>query len=139
MRASAPLWSLLALLAMLGSGCSQPATPVAAARQPEPRFVGSERCAACHSAQAEAWTKSQHHVAMQAASGQSVLAPFGGESLRSHGVTSVFSRRDGNYQVRTAAAEGHLQDVAVAYAFGVAPLQTTPAAYIRLCRNEPWL
>lgn len=117
------LLSVMAVTALAMSGCSEQAKPVATARAAEPQFVGSERCAGCHAEQFETWRQSQHRQAMQPATAENVLAPFNGESLRSHGVTSLFSRRDGQYQVRTEDADGRLKDFAVTHTFGVTPLQ----------------
>jgi tetratricopeptide (TPR) repeat protein len=86
-------------------------------------FVGSGQCAACHAAEAEAWQGSQHALAMQHASGQSVLGDFDDASFTYADVVSTFSRRDGRYFIRTDGPDGELADYEVKYTFGVTPLQ----------------
>lgn len=129
----APVWNLtalllllflLALIATMSTGCSERKAPATAANHStEAQFVGSERCATCHAEQTAAWHNSQHRVAMQPVTEQSVLAPFAGESVRSHGVASSFFRRDDQYWVRTTDANGQPQEFKVTHTFGVAPLQ----------------
>jgi tetratricopeptide (TPR) repeat protein len=52
-----------------------------------------------------------------------VLGDFANRSYSHGGVTSRFSVRDGRYRVRTDGPDGRLADFAIAYVFGVAPLQ----------------
>lgn len=86
-------------------------------------WVGSARCASCHEAETRAWSGSQHRLAMQHATPESVLGRFDGATFEYAGVTSTFSRSDGNYVVRTDGPDGALADFEVRYTFGVYPLQ----------------
>jgi tetratricopeptide (TPR) repeat protein len=86
-------------------------------------FVGSDRCADCHAAQAGAWRASQHALAMQQAADGTVLGDFDDASFSHAGVTTTFFRRDGKPFVRTDGPGGELADFEVKYTFGVAPLQ----------------
>lgn len=86
-------------------------------------FVGSERCAACHAPEMQAWRGSQHQLAMQAPDEKSVLGDFNDARFTYAGVTSSFLRRDGRYVVRTDGPDGKLADFEVRYTFGVYPLQ----------------
>ncbi len=86
-------------------------------------FVGSAACADCHADQYGAWKGSQHAVAMQTASEQTILGDFSGSRFEWQGVTSEFFRRDGRFIVRTDGPDGALADFAVRHAFGVYPLQ----------------
>jgi predicted CXXCH cytochrome family protein len=88
-----------------------------------PAYVGSERCGACHAEAYAAWRESDHRRAMQPAEGDAVLGDFSGATFSHGGVTSRFFERDGNRFVRTDGADGKLADFAIAYTFGVAPLQ----------------
>jgi tetratricopeptide (TPR) repeat protein len=97
--------------------------PPAPAAQPPARFAGSGSCAACHADQHARWRGSQHALAMQHATGKSVLGDFGGAKFRYNGIESSFTRRDGKYLVRTDGADGRLAEFEVKYAFGVYPLQ----------------
>jgi tetratricopeptide (TPR) repeat protein len=91
--------------------------------QTEVAFVGAAVCARCHPRQAEAWTGSHHQLAMQPATGASVLGDFADATFVHDGVTSRLFRRDAKYMVRTDGPDGALHDYEVSYAFGVAPLQ----------------
>jgi len=88
-----------------------------------PGHVGRGVCAGCHQEQAAQWSGSQHDLAMQEATAETVLGDFGGVSLTHFGVTSTFYRKDGEYRVRTEGPDGKLQDYPVSYTFGVYPLQ----------------
>lgn len=86
-------------------------------------FVGSERCASCHQAEAELWRTSQHEHAMDHATEKSVLGDFQDASLDHFGIHSRFFRKDGKFVVETGGADGKLADFEVKYTFGIAPLQ----------------
>ena len=60
---------------------------------------------------------------MQEASANTILGDFNDVSFAYQGVTSEFSRKDGDYWVRTDNADGELETFKVAYVFGVYPLQ----------------
>ena len=95
-----------------------PSAPIAAAQ-----YVGSAKCAACHSEQAGAWKGSDHDLAMQVADEKSVLGNFGTASFTNAGTKSTFFRRDGKYFVNTDGPDGRLADYEIKYTFGVRPLQ----------------
>jgi hypothetical protein len=86
-------------------------------------FVGSETCAGCHRAQAELWRSSQHQVAMQHATDQTVLGDFSDASFDYYGVHSRFFRKGGKFLVETDGPDGALATFEVKYTFGVDPLQ----------------
>ncbi|MBX4936045.1 hypothetical protein HJA97_00465 [Rhizobium binae] len=86
-------------------------------------FVGSERCAGCHQAEAELWRTSQHKHAMDHATEKSVLGDFHDASFDHFGVNSRFFRKDGKLMVETDGADGKLAEFEVKYTFGIAPLQ----------------
>lgn len=89
----------------------------------QPRYVGSESCSSCHQSEFDAWQGSHHALAMQHASRDTILGDFSGAEFEYAGTTSSFYERDGNFFVRTDNASGELQEFAVAYTFGVEPLQ----------------
>ena len=115
MRAS----SLVVLAACLGCGESERAAPSAR----EASFVDSQRCQACHAAEWERWTGSDHDLAMQAATEETVLGDFDGATFEHFGVVSRFFRRDGRFFVHTDGPDGALGDFEIRYTFGVDPLQ----------------
>ena len=53
----------------------------------------------------------------------SVLGDFDEATFTQFGVTSTFSRRDGEFIVRTEGADGEMSDYPIAYTFGFYPLQ----------------
>jgi len=86
-------------------------------------YVGSEACAKCHGQEHAAWRGSQHQLAMQHATAQSVLGNFDNARFDYAGVRSTFFRRDEKYFVRTDGADGKLAEFEVKYTYGVSPLQ----------------
>lgn len=85
------------------------------------RYAGSDACAACHRAEADAWRASQHAGAMAAASPQTVLGRF--DTARSPRADATFIKMDGRFVVRTAGPDGRPSDFAVEFTFGLSPLQ----------------
>src|SRR5512147_1124246 len=130
-RSSTVLWAsaagVLILAASLAAWFFQraPAAPPAALAPPPTvaTYVGGGECMACHAAQYEAWTSSQHAHAMQHADAQTVRGDFNDAKFALHGVTSTFFRRDGRYFVRTDGPDGRLADFEIRYTFGIEPLQ----------------
>lgn len=110
------------LLAVEGRAADDGGGPASDAR-PAARFVGSQACAACHPAEHAEWSSSQHHAAMQKASGATVLGDFDGATFTYDGVESTFFKKDGRFWVRTDGPDGTLADFEIAYTFGIAPLQ----------------
>ena len=90
---------------------------------PAARYVGHEACGRCHADAERSWRGSHHALAMQPASEATVAGDFDGAHFTYAGVTSTFTRRDGNFVVRTDGPDGALRDYEVAYTFGVWPLQ----------------
>ncbi|SFV33222.1 doubled CXXCH domain-containing protein [Hyphomicrobium facile] len=96
----------------------KPTDPVA-----HPDFAGSNRCAQCHAAEHNDWLSSQHAVAMQEATEQTVLGRFDGTTFSNENVTSKFYKSDGKFWVRTDGPDAALGDFEISYTFGVWPLQ----------------
>ncbi len=88
-----------------------------------PDYLGSEACAECHRAESEAWQGSHHALAMQPATGETVLGDFESAVFVHRGDTTRFFRRDGRFWVRTAGEDGSIADFPVVHTFGVEPLQ----------------
>jgi tetratricopeptide (TPR) repeat protein len=66
---------------------------------------------------------SDHQLAMQVASEESVLGDFDDAVITIDGVTSRFFRREGAFWINTAGADGVPADFRIDYVFGVHPLQ----------------
>src|SRR5512138_2691069 len=80
----------LSLPLHLGVRALRPARPAAPA---EARYVGSERCRACHAKAFAAWQGSHHAKAMQPAREGTVLGDFSEAVLEERGKTWRFRRR----------------------------------------------
>ena len=90
---------------------------------PIPSYVGGQVCVQCHQTEYRAWSGSHHDLAMQMATGETVLGNFDNISLLHKGVTSSFYKKDGKFMVQTEGPDGRPQDYEVKYTFGVEPLQ----------------
>ena len=86
-------------------------------------YVGSSACGKCHAAEFEAWSGSQHAIAMQVADEKTVLGNFNDAKFRHFDQTTTFSRRNGKFVVRTDGPDGKPADFEVLHTFGVYPLQ----------------
>ncbi|MBS0521578.1 MAG: HEAT repeat domain-containing protein [Proteobacteria bacterium] len=86
-------------------------------------FVGSERCAACHTKEHAAWRGTQHAHALQPATEATVLGDFKDATFDKDGTRARFFRRDGRYLVETAGPDGKPGTFEIKYTLGVAPLQ----------------
>ncbi len=87
------------------------------------RYVGRQSCVQCHQEQIQAWTGSDHDLAMDRATAETVLGDFHDAELQHHGITSKMFRRDGRYLVRTEGPDGQMSDFPIKYVFGYDPLQ----------------
>ncbi len=111
--------AVLAAVLPLSSACEPAADKVA-----EPlAFVGADACASCHAEEFAAWSTSHHAQAMLPANEDTVFGDFADSEFEHFGVTSTFTRRDGQHWVRTDNANGELRDYEVKFTFGVTPLQ----------------
>lgn len=86
-------------------------------------YVGEKRCAACHAAEAKAWSGSHHAQAMQTASDTTVLGDFNHARLVNQGVPFAFSKNSHQFFVNTDGADGKPHEYDLPYTFGVYPLQ----------------
>ena len=106
------------------AGCGQPESPPPNNESSAPRtFVGREACRDCHEKQYDLYVGSDHDMAMDTATVETVLGDFDGAAFIHHGVTSRFSIRDSRYFVTTEGPDGALQEFEIAYVFGIRPLQ----------------
>lgn len=113
----------LAVAAMfIGGACDAP-HPAATPETGPPRFAGSAACRTCHAPQFDAWRSSHHRLAMQEATSETVLGDFSDVSFEYFGTETRFLERDGSFIVRTAGADGAIEELEVVHTFGVEPLQ----------------
>jgi tetratricopeptide (TPR) repeat protein len=111
---SIPLYLVRERIIGGGEGASSPLTA---------GFVGRESCLSCHQVAFEAWLGSDHDNAMDVASDSTVIGNFANAVFEYEGVTSEFYRRDGHYYVSTVGPSGEPDEFAIAYTFGIDPLQ----------------
>ena len=112
---------LLAVLLIVG--CSDSVPPAKPVPEAPATFVGSGACQSCHEAEYGDWVGSHHELAMQLATGDTVLGDFNDVSFDYYGETTRFFRRDDDFYVTTVDGSGQVRDFKVAYVFGVEPLQ----------------
>jgi len=104
-----------------GTATSSPTSPPAIVAKAT--YVGEPECTRCHESQTKEWRQSDHARAMELPTEQAVLGDFNNTTFTRGGVTSTFTRRDGQFFVRTDGPDGQLHDYQVAYTFGYRPLQ----------------
>ena len=115
---------LILLGAAALAGCRPSSRPAGKTEAATATYVGRPRCVECHAREGKAWVGSRHDLAMQPADSTTVLADFTNTRFTyTTGLTTTFSRRNGEYWVRTDGPDGNLTDYKVAYTFGVYPLQ----------------
>ncbi|NIP15468.1 MAG: tetratricopeptide repeat protein [Pseudomonadales bacterium] len=121
---------LLVLLLGFLVGCDprSPGTADAARRGVEPTpatisYAGSERCAACHADQHEAWLRSHHRRAMETPGPESVVADFDDAKFVHGETTTEFRSEREGYAVYTDGEDGEIGRFPVTYTFGIEPLQ----------------
>jgi hypothetical protein len=122
-RALPLLLVLTIVVAAMGCQGSETAVPSTSAPTGALRFVGAAKCAGCHPKEAEAYRRSHHARAMQAATEETVLGDYRAAQFRHRGVTSTFSRRGSKCFVQTDGPDGRPGNFEIAYTFGVKPLQ----------------
>jgi len=86
-------------------------------------YVGANACKECHAKEYQDWIGSDHQLAMQVATAETVLGDFRGTKFTYYGVTSRFFTKDGKFYVNTDGPDGKLQEFEIKYTFGVHPLQ----------------
>jgi len=123
-RKARALACAIAIAVATGCGAEREREVEAAEPTTAESWVGSQRCGECHAEELAAWTGSHHELAMQPASAASVRGRFDGEARALDGETwTPVQPEPGHYRVRTPEGDGEPNEVEVAFAFGVFPLQ----------------
>jgi predicted CXXCH cytochrome family protein len=89
----------------------------------EATFVGREACRPCHEAAFTSWQGSDHDLAMDMVTAETVRGDFDNAVFTSKGVASSFFMRDGKFFVNTEGPDGELADFEITHTFGHEPLQ----------------
>jgi Tfp pilus assembly protein PilF len=118
---------LFAVLA-LQFGCNRSGESVSSddqsvATNQQAHYMGRESCRECHEKEFNLYQGSDHDMAMDSATAETVLGDFNDVTFTHLGVTSRFYMSDGKYMVHTEGPEGRMADYQVSYVFGVRPLQ----------------
>ncbi|MEX0985956.1 MAG: tetratricopeptide repeat protein [Bacteroidales bacterium] len=90
---------------------------------PEAEYVGRAYCKECHQMEHELFQHSDHDLAMDPATPETVLGNFNNVSFTNYGVISRFFRSGDDFYVHTEGPDGVMQDYKISYTFGVRPLQ----------------
>ncbi len=86
--------------------------------------MGGETCIECHKIEYDLWKNSDHDLAMDIATTESVLGDFDNAFFLSHkGDTSRFYKRDGKFFVFTNGPGGIFEEFEITHTFGWWPLQ----------------
>jgi len=86
-------------------------------------YVGRAQCARCHQTQLDQWAGSDHDLAMDLATPETVLGDFDNATFEHYGIRSTMTRQGDRFFVTTDGPDGKLQTYPVKYVFGVRPLQ----------------
>ena len=89
----------------------------------QPTFVGRQSCAQCHQQELKLWTGSDHDLAMDLATPDTVIGDFNNVDFEHLGVHTRFERDGDRYFVTTEGPTGKQEKFEVKYTFGVRPLQ----------------
>lgn len=101
----------------------RPPEDTTTARVAPAAYVSEAQCADCHATAAHDWQGSHHDLAMQEASGSTILGDFNDAVFTKDGVRTRFFMRAGRHWINTDGPDGRLTDYEVKYTFGVEPLQ----------------
>ncbi|MFV2071837.1 MAG: tetratricopeptide repeat protein [Thermoanaerobaculales bacterium] len=119
----------------------RPAEAAGGAGKVAAEYVGRDACRPCHQQAFDTWRGSDHDLAMDVATEDTVRGNFDDVEFSSHGITSRFFRSNGRFMVSTQGPEGELADFEVTHTFGHEPLQQylVPFPGGRLqCLNLAW-
>lgn len=126
------LITVLLFIILLGFGCRKEGesevaeTAEQSAREPvaaKAEYIGHQACIDCHRKQYDLYVGSDHDMAMDVATEETVLGNFENVSFDHLGVQSRFYKKDGKFYVNTEGPDGKFNDYQIKYVFGVRPLQ----------------
>jgi tetratricopeptide (TPR) repeat protein len=99
------------------------AEPVGLETEVAATFVGREVCRPCHETAFSNWQGSDHDLAMDVATEDTVLGGFDSATFTSKDTTSTFFMKDGRFFVNTEGPDGEMADFEITHTFGHDPLQ----------------
>jgi tetratricopeptide (TPR) repeat protein len=86
-------------------------------------FAGRQSCIECHEEEYHSWKGSDHDLAMDTATDETVLGNFNDVTYEHNGFKNRFYKKDGKFYVHTRGKGGRPGDFQIAYTFGHWPLQ----------------
>lgn len=86
-------------------------------------YIGSSSCKGCHQQQFNDWQGSHHERAMAHATEDNVKGDFNNARIEFKGQQNRFFKKQNEFWVNIAGADGKFQDYQVKYTFGYEPLQ----------------
>jgi hypothetical protein len=121
------LLPVLLILALVLGTCKNksgnpPDTGTGSMEDPGPAYIGRESCKECHEREYELYQGSDHDLAMDLATDETVLADFN-SLYEQHGIETRFFRQDGKFMVNTEGVDGEISDFEIKFVFGFRPLQ----------------
>lgn len=115
-------WIVLCLLLLAGSLLAADWWTVVPP-ETQPQYVGRDSCIKCHQQEHTRWTGSDHDLAMDLATPDTVFGDFNAPPFEHLGVKTEFAREGNDFFVTTEGPEGKPEKYRVKYVFGVRPLQ----------------
>ncbi len=100
-------------------------------------FVGREVCLPCHQQAFEKWQGSDHDLAMDVATEETVLGDFDDAVFISKGLTTRFFRRDGKFFVNTEGPDGEMRRLRDRLRLRPRPAAAVPGAVSRRSSAVP--
>jgi cytochrome c553 len=91
--------------------------------QSGPQFAGRESCVECHKKEDDLWAGSHHDLAMDIATGKTVLGNFDNYEYNHNGLIHRMFRKDGKFYINTRGPGGEFSDFQITHTFGYTPLQ----------------
>ncbi len=92
-------------------------------------YRGRESCRECHEKEYNLFLGSDHDMAMDTATAETVLGNFNDVTFTHLGVTSRFYTSGGKYYVYTEGPDGEMDDFEISYVFAIRPLQQYLVAF----------
>ncbi len=89
----------------------------------QPTFVGRSTCVDCHQEQSALFHGSDHDLAMDVATNETVLGDFNNVTFEHDGLVNRMFRDGKKFMVHTEGPTGKMEDFEVKYVFGFNPLQ----------------
>lgn len=129
MRRFQRFWLIVAAIVLIGGGVVLADWWKAVPPNQVKTYTGSNRCVECHQAQAKAWKGSDHNLAMDLATPDTVLGDFNDATFTYHGMESRFYRRGDRFFVYTDGPDGKQAEFEIKYVLGVRPLQQYMVAF----------